>query len=264
MRILPAAAAVFLSLTKDTDALSRPLTKWTNDLRVGFERRMAADPSFAKKSVMEVFLAASTQLSAEITQRGPQRMVPEMDFVVAGVLTAVIGKYYSMWRVAKTQRAAGPTSLQEPTIFGLAVPTNAFQETMLDGFTKPTTRQRFGSLIASIPSLFRAGVLASILGYGLTAIAIRLRTVLLPSFVAATRQVNVAYAAIYTGMFMAIVSNLRYQLLQGLIEPLLEKIFRHLPSLLNAALFVTRVGNGWLGSILAIAGMKWLGLQKLK
>ena len=264
MRILRLPAAIILCLTTGTDALSRPLTNWKNDLRVGYEQRMAADPSFAKKSVMEVFLAASTQLSAEITQRGPQRMVPEIDFVVAGVLTAVIGKYYSMWKVAKTQQGDGSASLQEMSIFGLAVPTNAFQETMLDGSTKPTARQRLGSLIAPIPSLFRAGVMASILGYGLTAIAIQIRTCLLPSFVAATRQVNIAYAAIYTGAFMAVVSNLRYQLLQGLIEPFLDNILAERPSLLNSALFVTRVGNGWLGSILAIAGMKWLGLQKLK
>jgi hypothetical protein len=252
-----------ISQWKNELRMSSPIALWKNELRIGYERRMAADPSFAKKSVMEVLLAATTQLSAE-TQRGPQ-LVPEIDFVIAGILTAVVGKYFSMWRVAKTQEGDNVKSSQrEPSIFGFAVPTNAFQETMLDGITRPTARQRAGSLIAPMPSLFRAGILASTVGYGLTALAIHLRSLLMPSFVAATKQVNILHAALYTGAFLAIVSNLRYQLLQGLIEPFLEKVFSKVPVLQNAAIFVMRVGNGWLGSVLAIAGMKWLGLQKLK
>ena len=263
MKIL-GAVVVLLSITRPACALTTSIAKWKSELRVGYQRRLAADPSFAKKSVIEVFLAAGTQLSAELTQRGTQRIIPEMDFVIAGVLTAVIGKYYSMWRVAKTQTADKISVLEDPSIFGLSVPTNAFQQTMLDGLTRPTPTQRLGSLVAPIPSLFRAGVLASFMGYGLTSAAIQLRLLLMPSFVAATRQVNIVYAAIYTGIFMAIVSNLRYQVLQGLVEPCLDGVLRKTPSLLNLALFFVRVGNGWLGSVLAITGMKWLGLQKLK
>ena len=82
-------------------------------------------------------------------------MLPEMDFVVAGVLTAIAGKYYSMWKVAQTASVAvGVVSndddsvstkpkiieeLQQPReeqdndendddarIFNMKVPTNAF------------------------------------------------------------------------------------------------------------------------------------------
>jgi hypothetical protein len=87
---------------------------------------------------------------------------------------------------------------------------------------------------------------------------------LLPTFSAATHQVNILHAALYTGAFLAVVSNLRYQLLQGLLEPFVERIFRRLPSLQNAALFILRLANGWVGSVLAIHGMKWIGLQRLK
>lgn len=256
-----------LCLIDSAVALTSPVSQWKNDIRVGYERRIAADPNFAKKSVLEVVLAAGTQLSAEMTQRGPQRLLPELDFLVAGVLTAVIGKYYSMWRVAKTQvkqSAVTSSPHREPSLWGVAVPTNAFQETMLDGITRPTLAQRTGSIILPVPSLFQAGIVASTLGYGLTAVAIALRSVLLPQYVAATRQVNIVYAAVYTGVFMAVVSNLRYQLLQGLVEPALEKILRSFPAVCNAFLVVVRIGNGWLGSVLAIAGMKWLGLQRLK
>jgi hypothetical protein len=162
MRILLLAAFPMAFFYHACHSLSLvPLrTKWQNDIRVGFEHRLAADPAFLKKSVAEILLAATTHLSAEASQRGMQRMGPEIDFVVAGVLTAVAGKYYSMWRVART-RQGNTKDVQEPSIFGLAVPTNAFQATMLDGVTRPTTKQRLGSIIAPTTSLFLAGVMAS-------------------------------------------------------------------------------------------------------
>lgn len=61
------------------------------------------------------------------------------------------------------------------------------------------------------------------------------------------------------------MSNIRYQILQGLIEPVLvEKIFANYPAVKTAVISLIRLANGLLGSFLAITGMKLLGLQKLK
>lgn len=237
-------------------------------IQTGYQQRVVADPSFPTKSVTEILLAAGTQFAAEWNRRGASRLRPELDFVVAGVLTACYGKFYSMWRVA-------PTKLSEPsneqaaddkdaTVFGRPVPNNAFQPTMLDGTTVPTLSQRLLSLVAPMPSLFKAGFLASLVGYGLTALGISLRTVLMLNYVAATRNVNVLYVSIYTGAFMAVVSNLRYQILQGVIEPKLVDRLKKFRVMNAITLFLVRMANGLLGSTLAITGIKWLGLQKLK
>lgn len=242
-----------------------PIKTFTQPIANGYARRIKADPSFAWKSITEVFLAAGTQFAAEFNRRGSTRMLPEADFVFSGVLTAVAGKYYSMWRTAKTlEDAENKSDDQEPRLGKMRVPTNAFQSTMMDGVTRPTLVQRGGALLAPVYPLFRAGLIAGFIGYGLTAIITALRSLLLPEYVAATQNVNVVYASLYTGGFMAIVSNLRYQILQGVIEPVIDKCFKQIPPVRAFLIFSIRWANGLLGSVLAITGMRALGLQRLK
>jgi Protein RETICULATA-related len=243
----------------------------------GYARRVKADPSFLSKSVTEVFLAAGTQFSAEWTRRGRSSLMPEMDFIVAGVLTAVAGKYYTMWKVAPTldenrDIAHGVTENTSESkrqdnqvrLGSMVVPTNAFQRTLADGVTKPTLRQRVGSMIAPMIPLFRAGVIAGLVGYGFTALMIVLRTILMPNYVPMTQGMNILHASLYTGGFMAIVSNMRYQILQGIVEPTIDRVFHNRQALRGLSILTCRWGNGFLGSFLAISGMKALGLQRLK
>lgn len=261
-----------------------------NSIKIGVSQRVAADPNFLSKSILEVILAATTQYMAELSQRGWDRIIPEIDFVFAGILTAVIGKYFSMWRVAKTidtsenNQAADKEGgdNQKKSNWRENVPTNAFQRTLLDGHTHPTPSSRFLAFLVPMPQLFRAGVMASTVGYGLTSALISLRTMFLPSYVAQTSPVSVPLAALYTGVFMAFVSNIRYQLLQGLVEPFIDLLFDKLASIgendgiagsiarwriwksIKASLIVgVRWSNGLLGSWIAIAGMRALKLQKL-
>jgi hypothetical protein len=70
------------------------VTKWSKQIREGYQCRVAADPSFLQKSFTEVLLAAGTQFAAEWNRRGAARLIPEADFVLPAILTAVFGKYY--------------------------------------------------------------------------------------------------------------------------------------------------------------------------
>ena len=193
-------------------------------------------------------------------------MIPQIDFVIAGILTAIAGKYYSMWRVAPTfinTKAEGANANSSTTDEGdvnISIPTNAFQTDK-----SYSLAQRGMAFILPIPSLFKAGFIASAIGYGLTQILISLRSLLVPSYEAATASMNILHACLYTGGFMAFVSNIRYQLLQGIVEPIVvENLFRKFPIVKAAVIFAVRLANGLLGSSLAIAGMKMFGLQKLK
>jgi hypothetical protein len=178
-----------------------------------------------------------------------------------------------MWRVAKTLELESDDGTSEEAnnnrskdimLGSMPVPTNAFQQFMLDGVTRPTTPQRLGSFLAPMVPLFRAGMIASGVGYGIAALLISIRQFLFPSYVAATQGMNILHASIYTGCFMAIVSNIRYQVLQGVVEPCIDYAFRKIPLIRSVFIFGVRWANGLLGSILAIAGMRYFGLQRLK
>lgn len=265
-------------------------------IKEGYNQRISADPEFLTKSIFEVIIAASTQFIAEVGRRGRHRMLPEIDFIVPAILTAVFGKYYAMWTVARTQESnADKANEMENSVDDGAfvtanwrdkVPTNAFQPTLLDGHTTPTLSSRILAFLLPMPQLFRAGVIASTVGYGFGSFLIRIRTMFLPHYVVVTQPVSVPLAAIYTGVFMAFVSNIRYQLLQGIIEPyMIDGTFVKLESLCNKrgnspdtipksieylghlkklVIILVRYGNGLLGSWIAIGGMKACGLQKLK
>ncbi len=256
---------LLLKLISNASAWSLKNSSDVLKIKSGYKQRLAADLTFPKKCVTELLLAAGTQLTAEWNRRGTIGLKKEIDFVVAGVLTACYGKFYSMWRVAPTEStrdANEPTSGAQ--VFGISVPTNAFQST-LDGKIVPTLEQRLLSLVAPVPALFRAGCIASLVGYGSTAWLVALRTWLVPTYVAATANVNVLYASLYTGVFMASVSNLRYQVLQGLVEPkVVDRFLKEYPLLHATTVFAVRLAKVLIGSTLAIAGMKALGLQQLK
>ena len=284
--------------TSSLSSLS-PTNNIIQSIKRGYNQRIAADSEFVSKSILEVILAASTQYMAEVSRRGKDRILLEMDFVFAGVLTAVIGKYYSMWRVARTVNAdindnddiitAAATNTndnnKEDTNWRDNVPTNAFQSTLLDGRTKPTITNRILAFILPMPQLFRAGIIASTLGYGVTSVLVYIRTLVIPQYEVVTMAVSVPKAAIYTGCFMALISNVRYQLLQGVVEPMIDVVFfkvdkvlvkndsgsrmrlllrRLLSNVKRAVIVFIRIGNGLLGSWIAIGGMRAFGLQQLK
>ena len=80
-----------------------PVKRWSSELKTGFHRRVAADPSFVSKSITEVLLAAGTQFTAEWNRRGASRLLPEIDFIVPAILTAIFGYVCVSKRISQTK-----------------------------------------------------------------------------------------------------------------------------------------------------------------
>ena len=97
----------------------------------------------------------------------------EVDYVIAGVLTAVAGKTYAAYRVAPTKAVEGTTasddSEKRPPAWITSAPTNAFQ---LGDYT---LTQRLSAFVIPAPRLFFSGCGCGLLGYGVGACLSQLR-----------------------------------------------------------------------------------------
>ena len=207
-----------------------------------FYTRTIVEPKFLQRFIGEIFLAIALQGIAEYQRRGEAFLV-EIDYVFAGILTAVLGKGIAAFRSA-------------PSV-GAGTLTNAFQ---LGDYT---TLQRFLSfLIIPAPKLFISGAIAGGLGYSLSRFLTFLRLEIFKVGAAAAPVVPIVSAAIYTGCFLVFVSGPSYQVLSGLIEQrMLDRVFKN--NTIN--LFIVammRILRSLLASALAIRGMQMFRLQK--
>ena len=222
--------AVLLSLAAALTPPARPPLKAR--ITSAWRARADADPKFRQKLALEAALACALQTTAEVQRRG-RAFGREADYVVAGVLTALAGKLVASFQAA-------------PSAAGVAVATNAFQPDV-------PVRARVRAVVGPMPRLFGVGFAAAALGYGLTDCLTRLRD-LCGIAVVAPPRVPILGAAVYTGIFVAVVSNGSYQILQGLVE-------RGWWGDRRALLFVGRAGRSLMASALAIRGMQMSGLQ---
>ena len=230
-----------------------------NSLARQWRERVNADPRFASRFVWELLLAAILQLIAE-AQRRRGAFGRELDYVVAGVLTACFGKGSASFRVAPSVKGEweGEGEGESQSKRG-DVPTNAFQR---GGFL-PSHRAL--ALVAPVPRLFVLGSSSALAGYGLVAFLAFARDTIGCGPLDVTRPpaVPLLGAAVYTGIFVATVSNLSYQLLQGVLEPrLIDANLADWPRLRTVAIAAARVTRSFLASGLAIRGMQLAGLQK--
>lgn len=103
------------------------------------------------------------------------------------------------------------------------------------------------------------------LGVGITNSMVALRKALDPSFETLNPpQDPVATSAVY-GLYMASSSNMRYQVLAGILEErIIETVFVGKPALTTAISFVLRTGNTFLGSLLWVDFVRLFGMQKVR
>ena len=144
--------ALQLSAASAPSPSPRPLG--ARALRRGWRERTAADPRFAYKATTEVVLATVLQLAAEAERRRGS-FTAEIDYAIAGVLTAIAGKGYASWATSPTLRLSPGGALadegegeRERASF---TATNAFQHGSF------SLARRVLAIFSPMPRLFAAG-----------------------------------------------------------------------------------------------------------
>ncbi|KAK9848846.1 hypothetical protein WJX84_001462 [Apatococcus fuscideae] len=230
----------------------------------GFRERLLADPNFHVKVGIEVGIGICTKSSAEFGKRGELFWV-ELDFVLANVIMALIADFMLVWLPAPTIafRPTGDGSKNAVMSFFDSCPDNAFQR-VPEGHAPYSIAQRGGAVARNGLKLLAVGFAASLLGVGITNVLVGFRQFLDPSFIPLNPPQDVLKTSAAYASYMALSSNLRYQVIAGVVEQRgFEVIFEKNPRIQNVLSFVTRTGNTFLGSWWWIDYVRLLGFQKI-
>lgn len=243
------------------DLNSNPLLGWLMK-NTGFRERLLADPSFMVKMGIEMGIGCATKCVAEYSKRG-EEFKSQIDFVFANCVMAIIADFMLVWLPAPTFTLQS-TAKRAGALSGLfaGCPDNAFQKVQ-PGMPAFSFVQRVGAVVRNGMKLAGVGFFASLLGVGITNSLVGVRQLLDPTFVPLNAPQDVIVMSAAYGSYMASSSNLRYQILAGLVEERgIEAIFRNNHAVCAILSFIVRTGNTFLGSLLWVDYLRLLGLQK--
>ncbi|KAF8398353.1 hypothetical protein HHK36_017280 [Tetracentron sinense] len=255
-----------------------PLFRWLLQFG-GFKERLLADDLFLAKVAMECGVGIFTKFSpmsltfvysvicqtAAEYERRRENFFKELDFVFADVVMAIIADFMLVWLPAPTVSLRPPLAISAGPVakFFYSCPDNAFQVALAG--TSYSFLQRIGAILRNGAKLFAVGTSASLVGTGVTNALINARKAIDKTFAGEAEDVPILSTSVAYGVYMAVSSNLRYQLLAGVIEQrILEPLLHQHKIVLSAICFAVRTGNTFLGSLMWVDYARWIGIQKVR
>ncbi|XP_021278845.1 LOW QUALITY PROTEIN: protein RETICULATA-RELATED 4, chloroplastic-like [Herrania umbratica] len=228
----------------------------------GFKERLLADDLFLAKVAMECGVGIFTKTAAEYERRR-ENFFKELEIVFADVVMAIIADFMLVYLPAPTVSLRPPLAVSAGAIskFFYSCPDNAFQ-VALHG-TSYSLLQRLGAVMRNGAKLFAVGTTSSLVGTAVTNALINARKAVDKSSAAEVENVPILSTSVAYGVYMAVSSNLRYQVLAGVIEQrILEPLLHQHKLMLSAICFAVRTGNTYLGSLLWVDYARLVGIQK--
>lgn len=217
----------------------------------GWRSRVAADPQFPFKVLMEEIVGVSACVLGDMASR-PNFGLNELDFVFSTLVVGCILNFTLMYLLAPTASAA---SSSLPAIFASCPKSHMFEPGAYGIVERFGTFVYKGSVFAAVG--FAAGLVGTALSNGL----IKMRKKMDPNFETPNKPpppiLNAATWAVHLGLN----SNFRYQTLNG-VEFLLEKC---LPALaFKTSVVALRCANNVLGGMTFVILARLTGSQSVE
>lgn len=228
----------------------------------GFKERLLADDLFLTKVGIECGVGIFTKSAAELEKRR-ENFTKELDFVCADVIMAIIADFMLVWLPAPTVSLRPPVAVSAGMVakYFSGCPDNAFQVALAG--TSYSFLQRIGAIVRNGAKLFAVGTGASLVGTGVTNLLINARKAIDKSYAVEAEDLPVLSTSVAYGVYMSVSSNLRYQVLAGIIEQrMLEPLLHQHKLVLSAICFAVRTGNTFLGSLMWVDYARWIGIQR--
>lgn len=216
----------------------------------GWRSRVAADPQFPFKVLMEELVGVSACCLGDMASR-PNFGLNELDFVFSTLVVGSIMNFVLMYLLAPTMSSA---SMTLPGIFASSPTSHMFEPGAYSLVSRLGTFVYKGTLFAAVG--FAAGLAGTALSNGL----IKMRKKMDPTFETPNKAPPTVLNALTWAIHMGVSSNLRYQTLNG-IEFLLAKGVS--PVLFKTSVVGLRCLNNILGGMSFVVLARLTGSQSV-
>ncbi|KAF7845193.1 protein RETICULATA-RELATED 3, chloroplastic-like [Senna tora] len=216
----------------------------------GWRSRVAADPQFPFKVLMEEIVGVSSCVLGDMASR-PNFGLNELDFVFSTLVVGSIMNFTLMYLLAPTM-SLSPSSL--PGIFASCPQSHMFEPGSFN------ILERFGTLVYKGTVFAAVGFAAGLVGTALSNGLIAMRKKMDPNFETPNKAPPTLLNALTWAIHMGVSSNFRYQTLNG-VEFMLEK---GLPPLgFKSSVIVLRCLNNVLGGMSFVVLARLTGSQSV-
>lgn len=217
----------------------------------GWRSRVAADPQFPFKVLMEELVGVSACVLGDMASR-PNFGLNELDFVFSTLVVGSILNFLLMYLLAPTAASA---TKNLPSIFAHCPTSHMFEPGPYGLLSRLGTFVYKGTLFAAVG--FAAGLVGTAISNGL----IQVRKKMDPDFETPNKPPPTLLNAMTWATHMGLSSNLRYQTLNG-IEFLLAKGLS--PAMFKSSVVVLRCLNNVLGGMSFVVLARLTGSQAVE
>jgi len=252
-------------------AQDRGLVAWLLQWRF-FRDRVLADPEFIFKLLAQEYIGNGTQLVGEFLVRG-RELVDELEYVLSDLVVGTVVEasfvvllapytpfpQMSQLETGAVQRGLIGSVWQRYLNWATSLPANAFEKSLppLRVYTLPS---RVLTVLHTSAQYFLIGFASGVVGTAITYGLLHLRKAMDAHYTPVRPMPPVLPNSIGWGAFMALSSNPRFQLVEGL-ERLSHMLFAN-HAVLNRSLIVSlRFLNNFYGGIHFVQFFRWAGLQ---
>lgn len=244
------------ALSRYHKAIKNPLMNFFMTIP-SFRTRFLADSAFAFKLLVQELVGNGTALASEIAVRGKD-IVHELEYVASDLIVGTVVEAAFVWLLAPTM------ALPNASAGGLrnylaALPSNVFQQA--------TAAQSF-TLSQRAVTFFYAGAQYALIGF----VAGLVGTAITYGIIEARKQLDKTYKperplpavipnSAAWGAFMAVSSNTRFQVVEGMELGIARLATGRAQPVVNAGIVALRVANNYWGGVQFVQFFRYLGLH---
>lgn len=223
-----------------------------------FRTRMLADGSFFFKLMIQELVGNGTALASEIVVRG-EHIWDELEYVASDLIVGTVVEAAFVWLLAPTLSLPSRRVVSGIGAFLGKLPANAFEaSSAMRTYTMPL---RTAAFFYAAMQYFAIGVGAGVVGTAITYGLIEGRKRIDGNYEPKRPLPDVLPNSVAWGAFMALSSNTRFQIVEGLERAIAIACNTSSAPLVNAGIVTLRFANNYWGGVQFIQFFRFLGLH---